>query len=66
MSRWFLVSIVILMVSGCAGKERLAQGDEKVYCRTHAREAAVSGSPDEEALFLNCMHLKGVHEVEVR
>ncbi len=34
-------------------------------CRTHARTVTFSGSPDENIPFLECMKMKGAHEVEV-
>lgn len=59
------VAALFLLVA-CATTAPVKQAKYEAFCRTHARQATFSGSPDEEAPYLECMHIKGVHEVEVK
>jgi len=42
------------------------QARYEVECRTHARTATFTGSPDEQGFYLECMKLMGQHELVVR
>jgi len=60
-----IVASFFLLVA-CATTPPAKQAKYEAFCRTHARHVTFSGSPDEEVPYLECMHIKGLHEVEVR
>jgi len=66
MNRVIFLVVVCALLAACAGRDAVMQSDSGIYCRTHARHAGATGSPDEETLFRDCMHIKGAHEVEVK
>jgi len=43
-----------------------SQAKYEVECKSHARKATFTGSPDEQAVYLECMKITGRHEMEVR
>lgn len=58
--------VMVLLSLGCAPAEYSQLSGNQVYCKTHAREATFRGSPDEQHLYLDCLHETGIHEVEVK
>lgn len=61
-----LIIAGLFLLAACATTPPVKQAKYEAFCRTHARHATFSGSPDEEAPYLECMHIKGLHEVEVK
>lgn len=56
----------LFLLAACAATAPTQQAKYEAFCRTHAKQVTYSGSPDEEAPFLECMQIKGYHEVEVK
>lgn len=56
---------LVFLVACTAGPSPKSASAEKyrAYCMTHAR--AVVGEADEEARYVNCLHVKGRHEIMV-
>ncbi len=66
MTRLALTLAASLILAACAaGPSTKGAADNKyqAYCKTHAR--AVVGEADEEGRYVNCLHVKGRHEVMV-
>jgi len=54
----------LFLLGACAGAP-MQQAKYEATCRTHARTVSYTGSPDENIPYLECMHIKGMHEVVV-
>jgi len=55
----------LFLLTACAATAPAPQSKYEVNCRTHAREATYSGSPDEQGVYLECLKVKGRHDIEV-
>jgi hypothetical protein len=59
-----LIIGALFLLTACATTP-VHEAKYEATCRTHARKVTFSGSPDENIPFLECMRIKGAHEVEV-
>ena len=60
-----LVLGVLVFLPACSSELTPKKTAYHVTCRTHARTATFSGSPDEQEKYLECMKIKGRHDIEV-
>jgi len=60
-----LVVAGLFLLAGCAATAPAPQSKYEVSCRTHARQATFSGSPDEHGIYLECLKVQGRHDIEV-
>ncbi len=66
MAKFSLIFCALLLLSACATQTSPkveAEQKHRVYCITHARE--VVGEADVESRYINCLHVKGRHEIVV-
>lgn len=67
MKRIFVTLLAMaFLLAACTPAPQMPKAKYEVYCRTHARTATYTGSPDENIPYLECMKIKGMHEVEVK
>jgi len=55
----------LFLLTACASTAPAPQSGYEVKCRTHARQATFSGSPDEQGIYLECLKVEGRHDIEV-
>jgi len=66
MAKFIMIFCAVLVLSACASTpspKTAAEQKHRVYCVTHSRE--VVGEADEEGRYVNCLLLKGRHEIVV-
>lgn len=55
---------VLLLLAGCAGTAG-PKADYQAFCRTHATNVTLEGSPDVEGEYRDCLNEEGMHQIEV-
>jgi len=67
MRKLLALAIASLLLTACAVPPEKSASQKKLElrCRTHATHAAMTGSPDEQMPYLECIHTKGAHDIEV-
>jgi len=64
MKLWTILLGVAFALSACSATMP-SQSKYEVECRTHARHAIYSGEADEQGFYLECLKIKGSHDIVV-
>ena len=67
MIRLLAIAITVSLLAACAAPmEKSADRKQlEIRCRTHATRASMTGEANEQLPYLECIHTKGTHAIEV-